>query len=83
MDILKCSKHLTGDLSLLAGLLDVTDKQLQVLQEQYKSPVAQAVQLLKKWRTVTQGTKQQLCDILIAAEFDDAAKMYVKISCYY
>ena len=63
-------------MSILASLLDVTDKQLEAMQEQFKEPQGQALQLLKKWRANTHGTRQQLYDLLAAAEYHEAAKMW-------
>lgn len=76
IDLMKCAKLMrSGDLSFLASAFNVTDEELKTLQEQYKNPQGLALQLLRKWRAGTHGTRQQLHDILTAAEYCEAAEL--------
>ena len=63
-----------GNLEELASTLCVSDDDLATIQRKYKKKEAQAQQLLFKWHKVTNGNKQQLCEILAATGYSDAAK---------
>ena len=63
-----------GNLEELASTLCVSDKRLATIQSKFKKKEAQAQQLLYKWHRDTKGSKQQLCEILAATGYNEAAK---------
>ena len=63
-----------GDLEELASALCISDDDLAAIQSKFKKKEAQARQLLYKWRKITEGSKQRLCEILMATGYRKAAK---------
>ena len=75
--MVSCSRHMDGNLSLLASAMDVTDKDMENLQSNYKSTSSQALQLLKIWHREGGGSKQELSKLLCSAGFAEAAERQV------
>ena len=64
-----------GDLEELASALSISDDDLANIQSRFKKKDSQAHQLLSKWHSETKGSKQKLCGILRATEYQEAAKV--------
>ena len=63
-----------GDLEELAGALNISDDELTTVQSRFKNKQSQAHQLMCKWQTETNGSKQRLFEILRATGYHEAAK---------
>ena len=63
-----------GKLEELASALGITDNDFDAIRSKFKKKEAQAKQLLIKWHRETNGSKQELCEILKASGYHDAAK---------
>ena len=72
-DMVCCSRHMEGNLCLLASAMDVTDKEMEELSVKYNSTQGQALQLLKIWQKNIGGSKQDLYKLLTSAGFSSAA----------
>ena len=70
-----CASQLMGDgdLETLACALGVSDDDLASIQSKFKKQEAQACQLLYRWHSETNASKQRLCDILTATGYHKAA----------
>lgn len=55
---------MSKDLSLLASAVDMPDSELSALKEQFASPSAQALQLLKLWQKNIGGTRKELYELI-------------------
>ena len=77
--IVACSRHIKGDLSLLAAALDIDDQDMTTIKTKFKSIQGQALQMLKKWQSSGTHTKHELAEILEGAGFPQAAEMYVLV----
>lgn len=73
-DMVFCSRHMDGSLSLLASAMDITDDEMEQLSAKYNSTQGQALQLLKIWHRNIGGSKQELYKLLTSAGFSEAAK---------
>ena len=76
-DLLHCSRHFTDDLAELAGLADVSDNELEEIKKKYKKISIQALQILKRWKITTKGSRQDLYEILLCLGLSEAAEKYV------
>ena len=63
-DLVRCSKLVTTDLSLLASAVDVPDQDLEALKQQFSSTTAQALQLLKVWQRNIGGSRNDLYELI-------------------
>ena len=70
-----CSRHIDGDLTLLAAVLDIGDEEVATIKSKFKNTRAQALQMLKKWQSSGTHTKQELIEILQDTGFKRAANM--------
>ena len=73
-DIVCCSRHMEGNLSLLASAMDMTDEDMDQLKSKYKSTPGQALQLLKIWQKNIGGSRLELTKLLSGAGFSLAAE---------
>ena len=73
-DIVCCSRHMEGNLSLLASAMDMTDEDMEQLKTKYKSTPGQALQLLKIWQKNIGGSRLELSKLLSGAGFSRAAE---------
>ena len=74
--IVACSRHIKGDLSLLAAALDIDDQDMTTIKTKFKTIQGQALQMLKKWQSSGTHTKHELAEIVESAGFPQAAEMY-------
>ena len=74
MDLVKCSRSMDGDLSELAAIISIGDEEAAAIQSRFKKPQSQALQLLRKWHSQTQGSRQALVEVLKSAAFHQAAQ---------
>ena len=70
--MIKCSRHITGDLEDLAGFLGVTDKLLKDIVQNYEKETSQAYQLLKAWMSTGNSDREELIGILEALDYTEA-----------
>ena len=63
-----------GDLEELASALNISDDDLATIRSKFKKKESQAHQLLRKWHSETEGSRQRLIEILTATEYHQAAK---------
>lgn len=63
-DLVRCSKLITTDLSLLASAVDVPDQDMEALKQQFSSTTAQALQLLKVWQRTIGGNRHDLYELI-------------------
>ena len=75
MHITTCSRYIDGDVTMLAAALDIPDEDMSAIKSKYKKVQAQALQMLKKWRSSGTHMRQELIDILQSTEFQTAAHM--------
>ena len=73
--IILCSRHIDGDLTLLAAVLDISDEEVATIKSKFKNTRSQVVQMLKKWQASGTHTKQELTEILHDTGFKRAASM--------
>ena len=73
-DLIRCSRHFIDDLTELAGLVDVSDDELEEIKKKYKKISIQALQLLKTWRNKTKGSRQDLYELLVCLGQSEAAQ---------
>ena len=78
-DLYRCSQYLSDDLTDLAGLLDVSDDELDQIKKRFKKINIQALQLLKTWRNNRKGSCQDLFGTLQCLGQSEAAEKYVII----
>lgn len=72
-DLYQCACHIKN-ITALAGMLNISAEELATLKEAYPDKNVQAVQLLKKWRETTQGSRQELSQFLGQLNMTNAAK---------
>ena len=70
-----CSRHIDGDLTLLAAALDISDDEVATIKSKYKNTRGQALQMLIQWQSSGTHTKQELTKILQNTGFKRAADM--------
>ena len=75
--VVACSRHIEGDLSLLAAVLDISSKDVKAIKSKFKKTQGQAYHMLQKWQSSGTHTKHELAEILQHAGFPQAAKRYV------
>ena len=78
VDLLRCSRHIHGNISILAGPLGITSTNLQEITRDYEDVETQAYWVLKKWQeSVSHNVQHQdLHDKLQVLGFNDAAERY-------
>ena len=76
-NLLHCSRHFTDDLTELADLADISDDELEEIKKKYKKISIQALQILKRWRITTKGSRKDLYEILLSLGLPEAAEKYV------
>ena len=50
VDLLRCTRHIHGNVSILAGYLGISSANLVVIEQDYKEIETQAYWILKKWK---------------------------------
>ena len=78
VDLLRCTRHIRENLSILAGSIGITSADLQEIQRDYKEVETQAYWVLKKWQATvsTNVQREDLHDKLQVLGFNNAAKRY-------
>lgn len=78
-ELVRCSRYIeqNADLSLLASLSDISDEEVESLQQRHKQTSSQALYLLKIWLEKVKGSRQDLYELLLSLEFNSAAERYV------
>ena len=78
IDLLRCTRHICGNISILAGSIGITSADLQEIQRDYKEVETQAYWVLKKWQATVSSNVQHkdLHDKLHVLGFSKAAKRY-------
>ena len=78
VDLLRCTRHIRENISILAGSLGITSADLQEIQRDYKEVETQAYWVLKKWQESVSNNVQhkELHDKLEVLGFNNAAKRY-------
>ena len=80
-DIRRCCRFVTDDMTLLAGLIGVTDLELANLQQSYSRKDVCALRLIEKWMQNNPETnKDDLYQLLVDADQCDAARSLVSSS---
>ena len=79
VDLLRCTRHIRGNISILAGSLGISYANLQEIQRDYKEVETQAYWVLKKWQESVSSNvqRQELHDKLQVLGFNDAAERYL------
>ena len=79
VDLLRCTRHIRGNISILAGSLGISYANLQEIQRDYKEVETQAYWVLKKWQEFVSSNvqHQELHDKLQVLRFNDAAERYL------
>ena len=79
IDLIRCTLHITGNISLLAGYLGIASTSLEEIKHDYREVETQSYWVLKKWleSTPTNASKDNLHDILQALGFHKAAERYL------
>ena len=76
-DLMRCTCHIHGNVSILAGFLSITSEHLKKIEHDYREAETQAYWVLKKWQENHPNmAHQDLRDILQALGFDKAAERY-------
>ena len=78
VDLLRCTRHIRGNISILAGSLGISSGNLQEIKHDYEEVETQAYWVLKKWQeSVSNNVQHQdLHDRLQALQFNNAAERY-------
>ena len=77
-DIIKCSRHINENLVELAGYLNVTNAELQNIQESFSGINVHAYQVLCLWHERNrEATKQNLQFTLQQLNFIEASRRHV------
>ena len=78
IDLLRCTRHIHGNISILAGSLGISSKILQEIKHDYEEVETQAYWVLKKWQESASNNvqHQDLHDKLQVLGFDNAAERY-------
>ena len=77
--VVACSRHIEGDLSLLAAVLDIGDEDMKTIKSKFKTAQGQAYHMLQKWQSSGTHTTHELAEILQGAGFPQAAERYVVV----
>ena len=80
-DLMRCSRHIHGNVSLLASYLGITSTSLEEIERDYREVEAQAYWVLKKWQETTSSNVHHLHDVLQTLEFHKAAERYLCLLC--
>ena len=76
-DLIRCTRHIHENVSILAGSLGITSEYLQKIKHDYREIETQAYWVLKKWQENHPNmARQYLHDTLQALGFDKAAERY-------
>ena len=78
VDLLRCTRHIHGNISILAGSLGISSTSLQEIKRDFKEVETQAYWVLKKWQETANSSNayQELHDKLQAIRFNNAAERY-------
>ena len=78
VDLLRCTRHIRGNISILAGSLGISSANLQEIKHDYEEVETQAYWVLKKWQeSVSSNVQHQdLHDKLQVLGFNNAAERY-------
>ena len=78
IDLLRCTRHIRGNISILAGSLGISSANLQEIKRDYEEVETQAYWVLKKWQeSVSNNVQHQdLHDKLQVLGFNNAAERY-------
>ena len=77
--VIACSRHIEGDLSLLAAVLDIGDEDMKAIKSKFKKTQGRAYHMLQKWQSSGTHTKHELAEILQRAGFPQAAERCVVV----
>ena len=78
VDLLRCTRHIHGNISILAGSLGISSANLQEIKCEYEEAETQAYWVLKKWQKSTSNAHQDdLHDVLQTLGFHKAAERYL------
>ena len=82
-DLMRCSRHIHENVSILANYLGIGSTTLQQIEENYKEVDAQAYWILKRWQEANPTTScQDLQEKLKILGFAEAAERYLIYSYY-
>ena len=78
IDLMRCTCHIHGNVSLLAGYLGIKSATLKEIERDYREVETQAYWVLKKWQenTTSNGHQTNLHDMLQVLGFHKAAERY-------
>ena len=78
IDLIRCTRHIDGNVSLLAGYLGIKSTTLEEIEHDYREVETQAFWVLKKWQesTLSNAHQSNLHDTLQALGFHKAAERY-------
>ena len=78
VDLLRCTRHIHGNISILAGSLGISSANLQEIKHDYGEVETQAYWVLKKWQESVSSNiqHQDLHDKLQVLGFNNAAERY-------
>ena len=78
VDLLRCTRHIHGNISILAGSLGISSANLQEIKHDYEEMETQAYWVLKKWKEFVSSNAQhqELHDKLRVLGFNNAAERY-------
>ena len=84
VDLLRCTRHIHENISVIAGSLGISSKALQEIKNNYEEVETQAYWVLKKWQeSVSSNIQQQdLHDKLQVLGFHNAAERYLCLLLY-
>ena len=79
IDLIKCTRHIHGNVSHLAGYLGIKSTTLDKIEHDYREAETQAYWVLKKWQETTSSNahRTNLHDLLQASGFYEAAERYL------
>ena len=78
VDLLRCTRHIHGNISILAGSLGIASANLQEIKCEYEEVETQAYWVLKKWqKTTSNAHRDDLHDVLQTLGFHKAAERYL------
>ena len=78
VDLLRCTRHIRGNISILAGSLGISSANLQEIKRDYEEVETQAYWVLKKWQESVSSNiqHQDLREKLQVLGFNNAAERY-------
>ena len=78
VDLLRCTRHIHGNISILAGSLGISSTNLQEIKHEFREVETQAYWVLKKWQETANSSNahQDLHDKLQVLGFNKAAERY-------